>query len=261
MFRKSACLRIAPWVPPRMGDTKITVPPPPAGEAGGLQGVSIRYSPRIAKTPHWKRMAKSTYAERMEENSTYYPFVGADSTEFSVQYLPRPYKDPLRNRPLLEIGEGAKRLPTRVPVIFLVDLYNKRGKEYFGRKFETVYVNSNFVREELLPQRYAVYATPEAYRLLGLPVVDHKINEVIPKTHSDFQKQIEKRIWDEERWKFTIDYIFRSYEKGPSELMDVVEEWDGNDELAGSASGGASAEGAGRKGPIKVRKARKIKLF
>lgn len=248
------------FVPPRMGDTKLTVPPPPAGEAGGQHGVSIRYSPRIAHTQHWARMARTTYAERMKENATYYPFVGANSTEYSIQYLPTPYKDPLKDRPFHEVGESAPRLPVRVPVIFLRTVTNAKSGHVLGNRFETVYMNSNTVREELLPQRLAVIATTEAYELLGLPVIDHKIHNTIPRNSDDYKKLMERRVWDEERWKFTVDYLFRSYERGPTEFLDVEEEWDGNEEVAGAAAGG-SAAAAGRSGPIKARKARKIKLF
>eukprot|EP00758_Cryptobia_borreli_P002305 Tbor_TRINITY_DN292_c0_g1::TRINITY_DN292_c0_g1_i1::g.12238::m.12238 len=263
MIRKSICLLTAPWRPPNMGDIYKTVPPPPSSDVGGSGGVSMGYSDRISRTPYWRRMATTTYQERMTENATYYPFIGKDSTEYSVRYLPKPYKDNIRNRPLFEIGEPHNHYPITIPVIFLVNLYEKKRETYLGKKLETVYVSRKFAKNELIPQRYAVYATTEAYSLLGLPVVDHRTHETLPKTESDFKKHIEKRSWTEERWKFTIDYLFRKYEEGPPELLEgVVEEWDGNEELgiSASASGSTGASG-GRKGPVKQRKARKTKLF
>lgn len=261
MLRKSAYLLFAPWVPPTRHDTKLTVPPPPGGECGGSPGVSTGYSERIATTPHWKRMAVSTYEERMQENETRYPFSSTRPGEYDIRYLPAPYPDHLKARPLLEVGEAHEIPNVRIPVIFLVDLFDTRTNRFFGRKGETVYLDRHFIREELLPQRYAIYATPEAYKLLGMPVVDHRIHQEIPKNAREHKKLLEKQSWEEQQWKSTIEYLFRKYEAGPPELLDVAEEWNGQEEVAPSGSAAsAKGDGTARKGPVKQRKARKIKL-
>jgi len=262
MLRKTARALVAPWVPPARGDTKLTVPPPPGFEVGGLPGVSRGYSERIANTPHWKRMAVSTYEERMVENETRYPFSSTRPGQYDIRYLPKPYPDHLAAKPLLEVGEPHEIPALEVPVIFLVDLFDTEHNRYFGRKGQTVYVSRGFAKDELLPQRYAIYATPEAYELLGMPVIDHKIHEQIPKNRKEHLKLLEKQSWEEEQWKSTIEYLFRKYEAGPPELADVAEEWNGEEDVASSASGsGKGTEGIARKGPIKQRKARKVKLF
>ncbi|EPY31706.1 hypothetical protein STCU_03319 [Strigomonas culicis] len=257
-------LAVAPWVPPPRHDVHVTMPPPPGGEVGGSFGVSQGYSDRLARTPYWKRMALSTYALRMKENETRYPMSAHRPGEYDMRYTVTPYPDHVKHRPLLEVGE-ARRIPTlRIPVIFLVNLFDEERGVWFGRKYETVYVDRSFAREELLPQRYAIYATHEAYTLLGLPPVNHAIHEEIPKTEEDYKKLLEKQSYDEERWKYSIEYLFRRYEAGPPELLDKSEdEWDGVEELSASSAAGASkGDGAAkRKGPIKQRKARKIKLF
>lgn len=261
-MQRTRCLRVAPWVPGPRADTKITVPPPPGGEVGGRQGVSKGYSRRIATTPHWKRMACSTFAERMKENETRYPFSSTRPGEYDIRYLPVPYHDRLRNKPLLEIGEAHEIPAMRIPVIFLVDLFDTEEQRMIGQKFETVYVDQAFMRKELMPQRFAIFATPEAYQLLGLEAVDHKVHEQIPKNRKEYQKILEKLSWDEEPWKYSIEYLFRKYEAGPSELIDVAEEWSGEEEVAPSGAAGQGTAGTMRKGgPIKQRKARKIKLF
>ena len=203
----------------------------------------------------------------MKENETTYPFSGVKPEEYDIRYTPRPYPDHLKHRPLLEVGESNTIPALEVPVIFLVDLYDTRKNRFFGKKFETVYVARQFARSELLPQRYAIYATPEAYHLLGLPVVDHRIHDEIPKTRHDLKKRMEKLSWEEEPWKYTIEALFKKYEAGPPELLPQAAQWDGEEEVGGSAgaggAGGAAGAGAsaGRTGPIKQRKARKVKLF
>ncbi|KEG08793.1 hypothetical protein DQ04_06441010 [Trypanosoma grayi] len=263
-MRRTVVRRVAPWVPPPRHDVKVTMPPPPPGEVGGPFGVSQGYSDRLAHTPYWKRMALSTYELRMRENATRYPMSEHRPGEYDIRYLPRSYPCQIRNRSLLEVGEP-RQIPTiHIPVIFLVNLYDENKNCWFGRKYETVYVARRFMREELMPQRYAIYATPEAYALLGLPVVDHRVHAEIPKTPRDYDKLLERQKYDEERWKYSIEYLFRKYEAGPPELLDRAEDgWDGTEEVAVSVAGGAARDGAAvqRKGPIKQRKARKIKLF
>jgi hypothetical protein len=262
-MRRTYMIYIAPWVPNPRCDTKITVPPPPAGEVGGSPGVSVSYSERLSSTPHWKRMAFSTYSLRMRENETRYPMSQHNKGEYDIRFLPTPYRDNVKNKPLLEIGEPHS-IPVsriRIPVIFLVDLWDEANGEYFGRKFETVYVLRNFMREELHPQRFAIYATVEAYELLGLPVVDHKVHQTIPKNDKEHEKLLEQQHWDEEPWKYTIEFLFRKYDDVPAELLPIAEEWDGREELASSGDSSSAAQGAAKKGPIKQRKARKVKLF
>lgn len=260
-MRRTCCALVAPWVPCPRGDTKLTVPPPPGGEVGGLQGVSKGYSERIATTPHWRRMANSTLKERMQENETRYPFSSTRPGQYDIRYLPVPYHDRLAQKPLLEIGEAHNIPRLQVPVIFLVDLFDTDEQRMMGRKFETVYVNSNLMREELLPQRFAIFATPEAYKLLGLDVVDHNIHAQIPKSRQEYLKILEKQSWDEEPWRYTIENLFRKYEAGPVELLDVAEEWNGEEDTASSGTSSTDGGKASRKGPIKLRKARKVKLF
>ncbi|KAK7201847.1 hypothetical protein NESM_000251800 [Novymonas esmeraldas] len=262
-MRRTACVRVAPWVPPPRHDIYVTVPPPPGGEVGGSYGVSTGYSDRLAQTPYWKRMACSTYAMRMKENATHYPMSAYREGEYDMRYTVTAYPDSVKHRPLLEVGEAHQIPSMRVPVIFLVNLWDEERRSWFGRQYETVYVSRDMAREELLPQRYAIYATAEAYTLLGLPVVQHSIHEEIPKTQRDYAKIMEKQSYTEERWKYTIEYLFRKYEDGPPELADRAEDdWDGVEELATSSTAGGAGDGsAKRKGPIKQRKARKIKLF
>ncbi|KAL7698349.1 Ribosomal protein L9 N-terminal domain containing protein [Lotmaria passim] len=262
-MRRSFFVLVAPWVPPPRHDVKVTMPPPPGGEVGGSFGVSTGYSDRLARTPYWKRMALSTYELRMRENETRYPMSAYRPGEYDIRYTVSPYPDHLKHRPLLEVGE-AHQIPTlSIPVIFLANVWDEEKQVWFGRQYETVYVNRAFARDELIPQRYAIYATEEAYTLLGLPVVNHGIHAEIPKTPHDYKKLLEKQSYMEERWKYSIEYLFRKYEAGPPELLDKSEEgWDGVEEIAvSSAAGGAGDGSSKRKGPIKQRKARKIKLF
>lgn len=305
MLRRGQLLLVAPWVPSHPGDVSITRPPPPQADFKGFMGgVSVGYSDRIGRTPHWRRMAMSTYEERIEESNTYFPFASPITTalppthpslksggmpsdanwrqlsnsndgrvkvtdnnsnfseEYSTQYLPKPYADTIRNRPLFEVGESATLFSVRIPVIFLEDVINPTTNTYHGKRLETVYVTQAQARNELIPERLAVYATPEAYRLLGLPPVDHKMHETVIKTVDDKSKLVQKQQWNEERWKFSVDYLFRKHAAGPPELQDVAEEWDGEELVVSTGETGAgSSDGAVRKGPVKQRKARKIKLF
>jgi hypothetical protein len=206
-------------------------------------------------------MANSTLAERFKENETRYPFSSTRPGEYDIRYLATPYHDRLTRKPLLEIGEAHEIPRLQIPVIFLVDLFDTEEQRMIGRKLETVYVASQFMREELFPQRFAIFATPEAYRLLGLEVVDHRIHAQIPKNQKEYQKLLEKQSWDEEPWKYTIESLFRKYEAGPTELLDVAEEWTGEEDVATSTTAGADPSKASRKGPVKQRKARKVKLF
>ncbi|CCW68522.1 unnamed protein product [Phytomonas sp. Hart1] len=262
-MKRSVALYVAPWVPPPRQDVKITMPPPPGGEVGGSFGVSLGYSDRLARMPYWQRMALSTYELRMRENETRYPMSPYREGEYDLRYTRIPYLDHHKHRPLLEVGE-ARQIPSlRIPVIFLVHLWDEEKQTWFGRRLETVYVGSTFAREELIPQRYAIYATPEAYQLLGLPVIRHHIHDEIPKTPHEYKKLMEKQSYEEERWKYTIEYLFRRYEDGPPALLDRPE--DGSDGVvegdAESTSGAVKDSEGTHKGPLKQRKARKIKLF
>lgn len=208
-------------------------------------------------------MAHSTYELRMRENATTYPMSAYRPGEYDIRYTLMPYPDSQKHRPLLEIGEPRMIPRIHIPVVFLVNLFDDAAGVWFGKKYETVYVEPHLAREELIPQRYAIYATPEAYELLGLPVIHHSVHEEIPKDTASYQKLMEKQNYVEERWKYTIEYLFRKYEDGPPELLDRSEEdWDGVETIGSSASEGDKAAGGGtRKGPLKQRKARKIKLF
>ncbi|EPY38159.1 hypothetical protein AGDE_05772 [Angomonas deanei] len=184
--------------------------------------------------------------------------------EYDIRYTVTPYPDHIKHRPFLEVGEPRQIPLVKIPVLFLVNLFNEEKGVWFGKKHETVYVSRDFAREELIPQRYAIYATEEAYRAVGLPVIRHAIHEEIPKTAHDYKKLLEKQSYNEERWKYSVEYLFRRYEAGPPQLLDKSEDdWDGVEELAASegGAGGSGDQVAKRKGPIKQRKARKIKLF
>jgi len=212
--------------------------------------------------PHWERMARSDYALRMKENETRYPMSHFNPKEYDIRYLPKPYPDHLTRQPLLDIGEPRRIPRVNIPVIFLVDLWDRTTKRYFGRKYETVYVTQQFMKDELMPQRFAIYATVEAYTLLGLPAVRHHIHDEIPKTAEQHQKLLEKQSWQDEPWRYTIEYLFRKYEKGPQELEDIAEEWNGQVEVqAASTTGATQGTTVLRKGPVKQRKAKKVKLF
>eukprot|EP00796_Vickermania_ingenoplastis_P011388 gene11388-7893_t len=277
-MRRSFLLCVAPWVPPPRADTKTTVPPLPAGEVGGSFGVSMGYSHRLATTPYWKRMALSTYATRMMEAETRYPMSPVRSGEYDMRYTVVPYPDHHKHRPLLEVGE-ARRIPAmHIPVILLVNLFDDAKGDWVGKKFETVYVPQSLARTSLLPQRFAVYATPEAYALLGLPVKHHAIHREIPKTPEQYRRVLARQHYNEERWQYDIEYLFRAYADGPPELRPLEEGEDGAvggeaeaawiagmtgsspGAAAGTASSGA-AGATGTRGPKKLRKARKIKLF
>jgi hypothetical protein len=258
-----------------------TVPPPISGDVGGQYGVSEQYSAEFSAEPFARRMARSTFATRMRENATLYPMSMYRPGELDVRYLPTPFPDPIVNRPLLEVGE-ADNVPRemKVPVIFLCDIAydatparpdaktsgvkETTNESLHARRFETHFVTQTFMRRKLQPQRLAVYATESNYRLLGLPVRDHKIHAEVPRSRAEYQKLRAKQLWDNERWRFSFEVLFRRFDAGPPELLDDQPDlWDGSEEVASSASasaGGASADG-GKTGPKIVRKAKKVKLF
>lgn len=259
----------------------VTVPTPISGEVGGQYGVSIQYSDELSRgSTYEERMARSTYSTRMEENQTLYPMSAFRPGELDPRYLPSPYPDPIKNRPLLEVGEPDE-IPRemKVPVIFLCDVkqefnsYDEGAKSSDTREEETVlqarqnethYVNQSFMRRKLQPQRLAVYATPENYKALGLPVRDLKIHAELPRSREQYEKLRSKQLWDNERWRFSFEMLFRKYDQGPPELVDdLADDWDGNEELSASVAGagGKGAAAGGKAGPTIKRKARKVKLF
>jgi hypothetical protein len=259
----------------------VTVPTPISGEVGGQYGVSIQYSDELSRGSTYEaRMARTTVATRLEECQTLYPMSPFRPGEFDPRYLPAAFPDPIKNRPLLEVGEPDD-IPRemKVPVIFLCDVkqeFNSYSEEarssgtheeetlLQARRFETHYVNQSFMRRKLQPQRLAVYATPENYKALGLPVRDLKIHAELPRSREHYEKLRAKQLWDNERWRFSFEMLFRKYDQGPPELLDdVADDWDGNEELSVSvAAGGKGGAGPGGKaGPLIKRKARKIKLF
>eukprot|EP00760_Papus_ankaliazontas_P013462 PhM_4_TR15737/c0_g1_i1/m.32236 len=261
MQNRTRLLLFAPWVPPMRKDTKHTMPPPVPGNVGGREGVSIPYSPKLSYTPLWKRYANTTYEERMHEARSYYPYCEYNPTDYDIRLLPRPYKDSLKHRPLLEIGEPNYIPQMRVPVILLGTVKDTETKQVMGHALETVWVMSNVMREELAPRRLAVYATEENYALLGLDPVDHHLHETIPKTLEEYAALLKKHEWEEEPWKFSFDYLFRQYGESPAELGDFDGEFDegeGTGMQATSSSDGKSTIRGKRK---KDRKAKKVQLF
>ena len=95
-----------------------------------------------------------------------------------------------------------------------------------------------------------------------------KIHQEIPRSREEYEKLRAKQMWDNERWRFSFEMLFRRYDNGPPELLDIDEDsWDGNEELSSSAGNGGDGKdgkggkGGARKGPIVNRKAKKIKLF
>lgn len=290
-MRRSPLFLVAPWVPPARGeDLYITMPPPPGGELGGSPGISQGYSDRLARTPYWKRMALSgSFAFRMRENATRYPMSHFRPGQYDMRYTVMPYPDHHHPayRPLLEVGE-ARQIPgnMKIPVIFLANVMQKPSSDaeevWLGRKHETVYVPSVLARESLLPQRLAVYATEEAYRLLGLPVKRHSIHHEIPKSKKQYQKIFSQQHYQEERWKYDDAFRFRAFMDGPPALREWYQrgskagegaaEWEeeagawlaqvsGAGLAAGTASAGGEPGDGPARGPRKMRKARKIKLF
>ena len=262
MLRRSALQRMAPWVPPARADTRTSVPPPIAAEVGGMAGYSLTYSPRIATTPHWRRMAETPIAQRYVENATTYPMSPVHPNEYDSRYLPVSGEpDPLTHQPLTQMGEDGHLPQLPVPVIFLVDVKDPEKGHYLGRRHETRYVSPTLMREELHPNRFAVYATPANYKLLGLPVVDHKIHAEIPRTTAALEKMLSKKLWVEEPWRYSFEYLFRAHASNvPAELADDPAE--GDDADGDAAAVAVSGDGGkGRKGAVKKRKARKVKLF
>lgn len=210
------------------------MPPPPSGEVGGSFGVSKGYSDSLARTPYWKRMALSgSWKFRMKENTTHYPMSVHHPGEYDLRYTPVPYPDTHHPslRPLLEIGEARKIPSLHIPVICLVNIFDDASKNWLGKRNETVYVPSHLARHTLLPQRWAVYATEEAYRLLGLPVKHHILHRSpVPKTREEYQKKIlSRQHYEEERWQYDVEFLFRDYLSGklPAELRDVWREQPG----------------------------------
>ena len=272
----------APWTPGARADVRKTVPPPPAVEVGGLEGDAHNaYSDRLARTPHWRRMAMSDVELRMRENQTRYPFTkapGAKPGQYDVRFLPAPRPDPIETPALVRLGwkYGIPKDLT-VPVIFLRDAYGtvsaesttadgapsvSESKQLLGRRFETRYVKRELMQNYLHPSKIAVYATPEWYARLGLPVRDHGIHSEIPESNDDFVRLSQKRTWEDEPWKFTTYVRFRKYRDGPRELLDDATPWDGTEELAPSESTSSSVDGStAKRGPKVMRKARKVKLF
>lgn len=319
MWKKTCVCCVAPWVPPPRADTRVTVPPPPGGEVGGSFGISTGYSDRLARTPYWKRMALSgTYAFRMQENATYYPMSTYHPGQYDLRYTPMPYPDSHHpaHRSLLEIGEPRQIPLMHIPVICLVNIFDDEAGDWLGKKHETVYVSQSTAREVLLPQRWALYATKEAYELLRLPVAHHIVfDSPTPKTQEEYKKKIlSRQHYEEERWQYDVEFLFRKYLNGElpaewatppavtkgdasssaaaaatlaqeeeerkrwepggvEEVMWMAQVYSGGEEKGAAAGQEGSATGAGgvgrsaasgvggRKGPLKLRKAKKVKLF
>ena len=277
-MKVSRIFYFAPWVPPKRGDKYITVPPLPSVEHGGVEGCSVPYSDRISKTPHWIRMANSNYTIRMRENRTTYPLSRVNEGEYDIRYLPYPRRDPWSVKPLLEIGEKDETRDCEIPVIFLQDVIDADTGSPIGLKDETVYVSREFVREELYPQRFVVYATAENYKLLGLPVREHYIHNEIAVNEEEYEKIRLKKEWDEEPWKFTFDYLYRKYARGPPQLVPLLdknslfdslltytdmsfEDWDGSVPLPTTSTSSGKSTGSVESGFVQWRKAKKVKLF
>ena len=260
-MRRCRVTRFAPWIPPVRADTRSSVPPPIAAEVGGMIGYSQTYSARIAETPHWERMARTPVAQRYKENETSYPMSPVNPKEYDMRYLPvRGEPDPLTHQPLTHVGEDGAIPQIPVPVIFLVDVEDPVAGHMLGRRLETRWVSPTLMREELHPNRFAVYATSENYRRLGLKPVNHRMHDEIPRSRAALEKQLAKRTWVEEPWRHSFEYLFRAHASNvPPELADDPNEGDADDEVV--ADVGSSDTGGKRKGPIKKRKARKIKLF
>lgn len=264
MYRRNIVRAFAPWSPPARADTKTTVPPPIAAEVGGMAGYSVSYSERLVSTPYWRRMAESTIAQRYQENETTYPMSPVNRKEYDMRYLPLCEPDPLTHEPLVYLGENANIPTLPVPVIFLVDVQHPTKSFFYGRKYETRWVSPNFMREELHPNRLAVYATMANYKLLGLPPVDHRIHEWIPKSFEGLDKLMSKRVWSEEPWRYSFEWMFRGVNENdgvPLELLDDPAEADALAEEDMQVVTSADGTAVSAKGAVKKRKARKVKLF
>ena len=201
----------------------------------------------------------------MEENKTTYPMSPVRKGEYDVRYLPVAGKDMVKHRPLHEIMAEEKRAEfitmsdQEIPVIFLLDVQDADDGTWIGRKHETVYVSQEFMRNELFPQRFALYATPDNYRLLGLPEHDHHIHGEIAHRVSDLERIRSKQMWDEEPWRYSFDFLFRKWANGPPELLGEDEPWDG--EEPSETSSARSDSGDKKSTFVQKRKAKKIKLF
>lgn len=261
MLRRSAARRFAPWVPPPRGDTRVTAAPLPSVEHGLRGGTAFGYSDRIAQTPHWKRMAQSTFELRMTEHATTYPMSQINPGEYDTRYLPLPYRDPMTHKPVTIVGAPGRICMPEIPVIFLADVDDAETKERIGTKHETRYVSSEDMRVMFAPMRLAVYATPENYRLLGLPERDHHIHGEIARTPEELEKLRAKQRWDEEPWRFSFEFLFRRYAAGPPELDDAEPiEYDPAEAEVAAASTSTAGAGGVKKAGTK-RKAKKVKLF
>jgi hypothetical protein len=207
-------------------------------------------------------MAETNHAFRMKDNATRYPFTrvpGAPQGEYDVRVLPVGIKDPEQNRPLVPIGTKDEMYHWDVPVIFLRT--TRLDGEVIGRKFETKWVKNHLMRMRLQPGKLAVYATPEWYRRLGLPVRDHRINEQVANGQEEVKKLALKQLWAEEPWRFTTFMRFRKYRDGPPELLDDETPWDGTEEMEPRIKGAAGKGPAAAAGRGTNRKAKKVKLF
>jgi len=265
MFRLTRVTLFAPYIAPMRRDTKHTMPPPVPGDVGGPGGVSIRYSPRISYTPLWERYAKTTFEERLSEAQSHYPYSEHNPADYDVRFLPKPFKDQMKYRPLFEVGERQTDIVAhhRIPVILLTDLKNTANPEhYVGRAGETLWVTSNLMRNELHPRRLAIYASPENYVLLGMEPIDHHVGDEVPRNFAEYQRILKKHEWMEEPWKYSFDYLFRNYgEDGPSELRDVADPWDGTEDVDVVETVAEDGSKVRVKARRKERKAKKVKLW
>ncbi|KNH09662.1 hypothetical protein XU18_0347 [Perkinsela sp. CCAP 1560/4] len=260
MLRRCFPARETHYIPPIPGDTKISVPPPVPSETGGPGGVSIRYSERLCQTPLWKRYAVTTYAERMLEARSTYPYSEVTKGDYDTRFLPKAFKDQLKYRPLSEIGQSPVKVAMKIPVILLAKIMNTNNGIPLGEPYETVWVNAIVMRAELVPRRLAVYATAENYELLGLTPIDHHIHEEIPRDIEEKKRLLLKNEWEEEPWKYSFEYMYRNQPDTPEELLPSPDGWEGLEEAADQTL--SSEDGT----PIivkrhKERKAKKINIF
>ena len=260
MYRRTRHFRELNYIPPIPGDNKITVPPPVPAETGGPGGVSIRYSHRMCSVPLWKRYAVTTYAERMLEARSRYPYSEITPEDYDARFLPKAYKDPLKYRALNEIGQAPPKTQMKIPVILLAKIMNTANKLPLGSKHDTVWVDHLVMRTELHPRRLALYATVENYKLLGLQPVNHHIHEEIPRDIEERNKILLKNEWEEEPWKYSFEYMYRNHPETPEELLPVEDEWEGVQDMGETVT--QSADGSVVvKRQTKIRKAKKINIF
>ena len=260
MLRKSRIYRELNYIPPVPGDTKITVPPPVPAETGGPGGVSIRYSHRLSSTPLWKRYAMTTYAERMLEARSTYPYSEVTKDDYDARFLPKAFKDPLKYRPLTEIGQAPPKTFMKIPIILLAKIKNTENGLELGDKHETVWVDHLLMRAELHPRRLALYATQENYALLGLKPVDHHIHDEIPRDEEEKKKILLKNEWEEEPWKYSFEYMYRNHPDTPEELLPIPDEFDAVLDMGETISQSGDGNVAVKR-RLKERKAKKINIF